>query len=368
MKKILILWLVIILIVACGDDNAVIPSEENALYGLLVDENGNPISDAEICLIPDVENWIQKIETKGRTEKLQISIAVIELKSFSGQLINGKVELLWATYSEMNSKQFNIERAKVINGDSENFQKIGTVKAKGNSIETTDYSFIDSNVVIDNVYAYRLVIEDNDGSVDYIIQIIISFLEIKNMMGNNYPNPYYNLTSIPISLKKSGTVKLYLIEKSTGIEDLFVLEFNSGANTLNLSNTNNQGIARRPGVYQMKMVLQDTAIYGPNMILDYKFTKENCEIPQYITKSDKEGKFTIDYKWFAEETKYMKTNYNGQIDGELILSTKRKMVARKLLSESMDIKTYLIGIDSIAPVKNTKLEVKLVMKKNDVKK
>ncbi len=368
MKKILIISFVIMLIVACGDDNSLIPSEENAVYGLLVDENENPIADAEICLIPDVDNWIQKIETKGRTEKLQTSIAVIELKSFSGKLIDGKVELLWATYSEMNSKQFNIERAKVINGESENFQKIGTVKAKGNSIETTDYSLIDSNVVIDNVYAYRLVIEDNDGSVDYINQIIISFLEIKNMMGNNYPNPYYNLTSIPISLKKSGTVKLYLIEKSTGIEDLFELEFNSGANTLNLSNTNNQGIARRPGVYQMKMVLDDTTIYGNDMILDYKFTTENCKIPQYITKSDKEGKFSIDYKWFGEETKYMKTNYKGQIDGELILSTKRKIVARKLFSESEDSKIYLLGIDSITPIKNTKMEIKLVMKINEVKK
>lgn len=359
MKKIIFIVVFIALIVSCGDNNSTAPTEESAYYGMIVDENNNPIADAEICLIPDVDNLINKIDREE-------NITVVELTSFSLKKVNYFVEVNWTTASEMNSRHFIIERANVINNEPESYQKIDTIKAKGNSIVSTNYTYIDSNVALDNIYSYRLLIQDNDGSADYSNPSEISFRENKNSIGNCYPNPFYTMTSIPISLKKAGIAKVYFIEKSTGESELFELEFNAGINTLNLSNTNNQGLPKRPGVYQIKMVLNDTTLYSPYMILDFKFTTTDCKIPQSITKSDINGKFSLDNKWFGETTKFKRTQYNGIDLGEFILTTKRKIVARKLISEVGGTKEYLIGIDSITPIPNQKIEGKIIMKKYKV--
>lgn len=360
MKKILLLILLITLIFSCGEDNSVLPIDETAFVALLVDENNNPISDAEICLMPDVDNFIHKIENDDK-------ITVVELTSFSLKKVNNFVEVNWTTASEMNCKHFIIERANVINNEPESYQKIDTVKAKGNSMVNTNYTFIDSSVIVDNIYSYRLLIQDNDGSANYSNPFEISFRENKNFVGNCYPNPFYTMTSFPISMKKAGIAKVYFIEKSTGEAEFYELEFNAGMNTLNLSNTNNQGLPKRPGVYQIKMVLNDTTLYSPDMILDFKFTTTDCKIPQSITKSDINGKFSLNYKWFGDTTKFKRTQYNGIDLGEFILTTKRKIVARKLISEVGGTKEYLIGIDSITPIPNQTIEGKIIMKKYKVK-
>lgn len=47
----------------------------------------------------------------------------------------------------------------------------------------------------------------------------------------------------------------------------------------------------------------------------------------------------------------------------MIITPKRKIVARKLLNGNNDFKEYLIAIDSISPTPNKRLDRILIMKK-----
>jgi hypothetical protein len=85
---------------------------------------------------------------------------------FTGNKKNDKDALLkWATGSEINTKNFVLERS--FNGNT--FTATGMVNAAGNSSITTNYSFTDSNALKlpTNVLYYRLKQVDRDGRASY---------------------------------------------------------------------------------------------------------------------------------------------------------------------------------------------------------
>jgi Secretion system C-terminal sorting domain len=77
--------------------------------------------------------------------------------------LNGNdVSLNWKTQSELNSKQFEIERST----DGVNFTQIGTKQAAGNSITAINYNYTDPAMSA-SIYYYRLKMVDIDGSFNY---------------------------------------------------------------------------------------------------------------------------------------------------------------------------------------------------------
>ncbi len=85
----------------------------------------------------------------------------VELTDFTGkQAQNGSVQLNWRTASEVNLKQFDVEKS----GDGKNFKAIGSVKAKGFT-GIQNYVFEDIN--FKNPAYYRLRSVNNDGTFDY---------------------------------------------------------------------------------------------------------------------------------------------------------------------------------------------------------
>jgi Secretion system C-terminal sorting domain len=88
-------------------------------------------------------------------------VVPVELVDFSGkQAENGTVQLNWRTASEVNLKQFDIEKSS----NGQDFKSIGSVKSKG-QIQITNYVFSDINFK-DHAY-YRLKQIDNDGKFEY---------------------------------------------------------------------------------------------------------------------------------------------------------------------------------------------------------
>jgi hypothetical protein len=71
-------------------------------------------------------------------------------------------DVLWSTYTEQNSSHFEIERSKNAN----NFKKIGSVTAAGNSVSEKSYLFKDNEPEIGKNY-YRLRSVDLDGKSEY---------------------------------------------------------------------------------------------------------------------------------------------------------------------------------------------------------
>ncbi|HEY1870971.1 MAG TPA: T9SS type A sorting domain-containing protein, partial [Chitinophagaceae bacterium] len=85
----------------------------------------------------------------------------ITLFSFSGKRVNGNDQLTWITASEQNTSQFVVEYGA--NGNQ--FSKIGTVAAAGNSSVDRQYQFTNSHINGDAFYRLKTV--DIDGKLTY---------------------------------------------------------------------------------------------------------------------------------------------------------------------------------------------------------
>jgi hypothetical protein len=110
----------------------------------------------------------------------------VELGNFSAALENCRPVLKWATEAELNSHQFEIERA---NANGTGWTTIGTVAASGNSTTKTQYSFTDAGLNGSNKKVlYRLRIVDKDGRFEYSPTLPVSLN--CNVVGVTvFPNP-----------------------------------------------------------------------------------------------------------------------------------------------------------------------------------
>ena len=108
---------------------------------------------------------------------------------FRGKTVAKNNILDWATASEQNSKQFDVERS--LTGISASFSKIGTVNAAGNSSSTKTYQYNDRDIDrLNSEYMfYRLKQVDIDGHFKY--SNIVRLQYNKNNTTNSiiYPNP-----------------------------------------------------------------------------------------------------------------------------------------------------------------------------------
>ena len=100
----------------------------------------------------------------------------------------GKNNLLnWATASEQNSKQFDVERS--LNGI--NFSRIATVNAIGNSTQTHSYNYTDHNIDLLNstIMFYRLKEIDYSGISKYSNIVRLNYSKLDKVKSIAYPNP-----------------------------------------------------------------------------------------------------------------------------------------------------------------------------------
>lgn len=104
----------------------------------------------------------------------------VTLTNFSVVQQTQGIAIDWATLSEVNTKDFIIEKSR----DGIHFSSIATIAAKGAS----NYEVIDENVSSSIVY-YRLQIVDKDGSVQY--SRVVSVIALSQNIQDHpiYPNP-----------------------------------------------------------------------------------------------------------------------------------------------------------------------------------
>ncbi len=106
--------------------------------------------------------------------------------------------LNWATANESNSKHFNVERSV----DGVRYEKIGQVKAAGNSTQIRQYSFTDNEALAQNatVLYYRLQQVDIDEAFSYssVVRINIGEVKTENVF-RVFPNPFVKTLTLTIS-------------------------------------------------------------------------------------------------------------------------------------------------------------------------
>jgi hypothetical protein len=152
----------------------------------------------------------------------------VQLSDLNAELVDGKAIVSWLTYTEINNKEFVVERS----ADGQKFIPIGTVSGMGNSNITTKYQFIDPAPLNGNSY-YRINQIDIDGKSSYSS---ITYLDNSNIIriGNFckiYPNPATPQSTIQAELQKDAELEVYdnlgnIVHKESlnkGLNDIHIL-------------------------------------------------------------------------------------------------------------------------------------------------
>ena len=152
------------------------------------------------------------------------NVVPIEMVSFTGEVFDSKVKLIWQTASEKNNRGFEVEKSLASGGLSSErspsdkgegfneWERIGFIEGNGTSSVLNNYSFID-NLSIEGKYSYRLKQIDFDGTFAYskIISIDRRNIDSEFSLEQNYPNPFNPYTRIKYQVSRYShiTIKVY---------------------------------------------------------------------------------------------------------------------------------------------------------------
>ncbi|MBL1213033.1 MAG: T9SS type A sorting domain-containing protein [Ignavibacteriae bacterium] len=159
----------------------------------------------------------------------------VELTSFTANVVEGKIRLVWTTATELNNYGFNVER-KIADSD---WMNIGFVEGAGNSTNRVDYSFIDKELISVRVQ-YRLQQVDFDGSFEYsnVVEMDLG-LPTEFELSQNYPNPFNPTTAINFSLPEAAVVKISVYNAiGEQIVELLNNQVEAGYHTVNFDGSN----------------------------------------------------------------------------------------------------------------------------------
>ena len=187
-------------------------------------------------------------------------IVPVELLSFDARNNGRKVILDWTTASEINSNNFEVERAGIFNSNIGLFSTINTIKAAGQSNVSTSYNTIDESVNYGDKYAYRIKMNDVDGSYSYSDTKIVSIEHADGItIGSINPNPASNISRIDYSLDLPSHVSISVYDLS-GRELLLVYDGikTSGSHNLELDVT-----ALQSGAYTLLFNIDGKIITKP---------------------------------------------------------------------------------------------------------
>ena len=154
------------------------------------------------------------------------SLLPVEWLYFTGNTVDRINKLQWATASEENTREFEVQRSK----DGLNFEVIGTVQAAGNSNIQNNYLFDDVNPYSGLNY-YRLRLINNDNSAEFSETIVLEINE-KDLNASIYPNPATDEITYSFNSQNSEDVRIVLIDALGRVLRERTIRSNVGFNNL----------------------------------------------------------------------------------------------------------------------------------------
>lgn len=142
----------------------------------------------------------------------------VTLLNLSASPNERKVTVRWSTSSEINNKGFQVMRST----DGVSWSGIGFVAGAVNSSHAKSYTYSDNNLEAGHYY-YKLKQVDIDEKYKYSI-VVSALIGSKGQyaLGQNYPNPFTNSTTIQYTLPQASQVNLSLFDISGRIIKVLV--------------------------------------------------------------------------------------------------------------------------------------------------
>lgn len=165
----------------------------------------------------------------------------VKLTTFTGKANNQNADLMWQTASEKNARLFEVHASV----DGKNFKQVGTVKANGNTSNTSTYSYTHVDALANNnkVY-YKLKSVDVDGTFEWSKIVIVNTNDANNANIEVYPNPFNNHVTVSLVDNTPATIEVVTME---------------GVHVYNTTTNNNSALANinltqlTSGVYFIKV-------------------------------------------------------------------------------------------------------------------
>lgn len=157
---------------------------------------------------------------------------------------NNKVNVSWRVESEQNMTNYEVEHS--LNGNV--FEKIGTVKSKGNAA-ANDYGFVDQSAIIGDNY-YRIKGIEASGKVIYSAIVKVKTERLQHIVSIS-PNPIVgNRVNLEFSNMPQGEYKMQLLNTSGQILFNKIIAYEGENNVKSIILPS--GIV--PGIYQLQLI------------------------------------------------------------------------------------------------------------------
>ncbi|HAO46087.1 MAG TPA: T9SS type A sorting domain-containing protein [Ferruginibacter sp.] len=177
----------------------------------------------------------------------------ITLLSFTGTLKGNNVLLEWTTSSEINSKEFQLERSS----DGVTYRRIGTIAAAGTSSVNKNYKYLD--VEATELNYYRLKSVDIDGYSKLSDVVIVKNNGLSQAV---YPavNPFSDYIGVRFAKMPKGQVTVRVMDMSGKLVSTTKV-YNPLSSVIRVENTS----ALSQGLY-MVQVENEGRLYGVKML------------------------------------------------------------------------------------------------------
>jgi len=132
-------------------------------------------------------------------QALPVEMVYLEAEAMN----NDSIQVRWATQTEINNREFDVERST----DGNTWTTINVTPGQGNSVTEVSYAYNDLDVVPGVVYYYRLKQVDNNGNFQYtgVVQAEINAQGAFAVM-NFVPNPTSGNTQLTVVTTKSQEI------------------------------------------------------------------------------------------------------------------------------------------------------------------